>query len=481
MTETSTSSASALDPSGTGVDAATGGRARKVALLLFVVCAAQFLDAMDIATMGPALPQIQRELGMTPDALQWVVSAYTLGFGSTLLLGGRLADLFDRRKLLIGWLSVFAIASLAGGLADGTDVLVVARLVKGVSAGFTAPVAMAILLDAFRDEKARNRALGTFLAITTVGYSLGLVLGGVLAGVTWRLVLFLPAAAAVIVVALAIVAVPGGSARQQNRQRIDVVGAVLVTGGAIALVYGISRAAAVGWADITVIGPLVAAAALLAVFVLVERAHPNPLIPLAIFTRPQLVRANLCILMFGAYVGFQFVLTLYYQDQLDWSPLQAGLAFLLGAVLTGATARYAAVAVTRYGSWPVATLGLLTLGVGYLTWALLIGNTSTMLILLVQQVLGGIGFAAAYTALNIAAVGGARQDEQGLAAGLFNAASQIGAGIVLAAITTAFTANADGGLGSYRAGLWTITAVSTAITLLAATGILANRTKDPTS
>jgi nitrate/nitrite transporter NarK len=140
------------------------------------------------------------------------------------------------------------------------------------------------------------------------------------------------------------------------------------------------------------------------------------------------VRDNLCILMFGAYVGFQFVLTLYYQDELDWSPLQAGLAFLLGAVLTGATARYAAVAVTRFGSRPVATLGLLTLGVGYLAWALLIGHTSTMLILLVQQVLGGIGFAAAYTALNIAAVGGARQDEQGLASGLFNAASQIGAG-----------------------------------------------------
>ena len=482
MTETSTSSASRLDPAGTGAGAATGGRVRNAALLLFVVCAAQFLDAMDIATMGPALPQIQRELGMTPDALQWVVSAYTLGFGSTLLLGGRLADLFDRKKLLIGWLLVFAIASLAGGLTEGTDVLVVTRLLKGVSAGFTGPVAMAILLDAFRDEKARNRALGTFLAITTVGYSLGLVVGGLLAGVTWRLVLFLPAAVAVIVVALALVAVPGGSdRRQQNRQRIDVVGAALVTGGAIALVYGISRAAAVGWADIAVIGPLMAAAALLAVFILVERAHPTPLIPLAIFTRPQLVRANLCILMFGAYVGFQFVLTLYYQDELNWSPLQAGLAFLLGAVLTGATARYAAVAVTRYGPWPVATLGLLTLGVGYLAWALLIGHTSTMLILLVQQVLGGIGFAAAYTALNIAAVGGARQDEQGLASGLFNAASQIGAGIVLAAITTAFTANADHRLGGYRAGLWTITAVSTAITLLAATGILANRTRKSTS
>lgn len=478
MIETSTSSAFRPDPAATGGGAATGGRVRNAALLLFVVCAAQFLDAMDIATMGPALPQIQRELGMTPDALQWVVSAYTLGFGSTLLLGGRLADLFDRKKLLIGGLLVFAIASIAGGLADGTAVLVVARLLKGVSAGFTAPVAMAILLDAFRDEKARNRALGTFLAITTVGYSLGLVVGGVLAGVTWRLVLFLPAAVAVIVAALALVAVPGGSGRQeQNRQRIDVVGAALVTGGAIALVYGISRAAAVGWTDIAVIGPLVAAAALLAVFILVERAHPTPLIPFAIFTRPQLVRANLCILMFGAYVGFQFVLTLYYQDELDWSPLQAGLAFLLGAALTGATARYAAVAVTKYGPWPVATLGLLTLGVGYLAWALLIGHTSTMLILLVQQVLGGIGFAAAYTALNIAAVGGARQDEQGLASGLFNAASQIGAGIVLAAITTAFTAHADHGLGSYRAGLWTITAVSTAITLLAATGILANRTK----
>lgn len=120
-----------------------------------------------------------------------------------------------------------------------------------------------------------------------------------------------------------------------------------MTGGAIALVYGISRAAAVGWADIAVIGPLMAAAALLALFILVERAHLTPLIPLAIFTRPQLVRANLCILMFGAYVSFQFVLTLYYQDELNWSPLQAGLAFLLGAMLTGATARYAAVAVTR--------------------------------------------------------------------------------------------------------------------------------------
>ncbi|WP_433342332.1 MFS transporter [Micromonospora sp. CA-111912] len=482
MTETSTSSASTLDPTESGAGAATGGRVSNAALLLFVVCSAQFLDAMDIATMGPALPQIQRELGMTPDALQWVVSAYTLGFGSTLLLGGRLADLFDRKKLLIGGLLVFAIASLVGGLTDGTAVLVVARLLKGVSAGFTAPVAMAILLDAFRDEKARNRALGAFLAITTVGYSLGLVLGGLLAGINWRLVLFLPAAAAAIVVALALVAVPGGSGRQgRTRPRIDVVGAALVTGGSIALVYGISRAAAVGWTDIAVIGPLVAAAALLAVFILVERAHPTPLIPLAIFTRPQLVRANLCILMFGAYVGFQFVLTLYYQDELDWSPLQAGLAFLLGAVLTGATARHAAVAVTRYGPWPVATLGLLTLGLGYLAWALFIGHTNPMLILLVQQVLGGIGFAAAYTALNIAAVGGARQDEQGLASGLFNAASQIGAGIVLAAITTTFTAYADYGLGSYRAGLWTITAVSAAITLLTATGILANRTKDPIS
>ncbi|WP_214408959.1 MFS transporter [Sphaerisporangium fuscum] len=468
MKETSPPPASGPAPTGSGPGPAAALPGRNAALLLFVVCAVQFLDAMDIASMGPALPQIQRELNMSPDELQWVISGYTLGFGSVLLLGGRLADLLGRKKLLIGWLLVFTVASSVGGLTHGSVLLVAARLFKGISAGFTAPVAMAVLLDAFREEKARNRALGAFLAITTVGYSAGLVLGGLLTGLTWRLVLFLPAVVAAVVAGLAHVAVPRDHrSRERRRGRIDVLGAVLVTSASIMLVHGVTRAPAAGWGDTGVIGSLVGAAAVLAVFVVVERAHPSPLIPFAVFTRPHLVRANACILMFGAYVAFQFVLTLYYQNELGWSPLEAGLAFLLGAALTGVTARHCAAAVTRYGAWPVATTGLLMLAAGYLVWALLIGHAGPLPLLFAQQVLGGIGFAAAYTALNIAAVGHARDGEQGLVSGLFNASAQIGAGVVLAATATMVTVHAGQGLGGYRAGLWTIGAVSMAITVAA--------------
>jgi len=463
-------------PTTTEPDSPGGGStvARNLTLLLAVVCAVQFLDAMDIASMGPALPLVQKDLKMSPSILQWVVSAYALGFGGFLLLGGRLADLFDRKKLLIGWLIVFVVASCAGGLAQDGLQLVIARLVKGVSAGFTAPAAMAILLNAFREEKARNKALGTFLAIVSAGYSLGLLLGGLLATVNWRLILFLPAAAGLLVAGIATVAVPAGN-KSTGNGRLDVLGSITVTGSAMALVYGLSRAAGSGWGDTWTIASLVAAAVLFPLFLLVERRHPEPLVPLSIFSRPQLVRANLCMLFFGAYVAFQFVLTLYYQDVLKWSPLEAGLAFLLGGVLTAGTARYGAALVTKYGAWPVATIGLVMLSAGYIGWALLIGHVAAVVPMLVQQVLGGFGFAAVYPALNIAAVGSAAENEQGLASGLFNAGAQIGNGIVVAVVAAVFALNTGGTLGAYRVGLWTITGITVAVTLLAIGGTLRQR------
>ncbi|MEV0282332.1 MFS transporter [Streptomyces sp. NPDC050610] len=446
-------------------------RATRTGLLLAVVCAVQFLDAMDIASMGPALPVIQHDLGMSAGALQRVVSAYSLAFGGFLLLGGRLADLFGRKKLLLGWLAVFVIASITGGLTDNGTVLVIARLLKGVSAGFTAPVALAILLDVFRGEHERNRALGVFLAIASAGYSLGLVFGGLLADINWRLVLFLPALTGLLVIALAVATVPADRPRQGERGRVDVLGAVAVTGGVVALAYGVSHASTDGWTTPVTITTLAAAIVLLVLFVLIERAHKAPLVPLVIFTRPQLSRANICMLFFGAYVGFQFVLTLYYQNTLGWSPLQAGLAFLLGGVLTATAARGGAATVTRYGAWPVATAGLLLLTVGYLGWALLIGHLSPILLLLAQQLLGGIGFAGAYPALSIAAVGQAGESEQGLASGLFNTSSQIGAGLVIAITASALTLTGGSGLDSYRAGLWTLTIINALVTITAAMGI----------
>jgi MFS family permease len=471
MTEASSTS----PPASRVASAATASPVVKsLPLLLLVVCAVQFLDAMDIASMGPALPLVQEDLGMSASSLQWVVSAYALGFGGFLLLGGRLADLFNRKRLLIGWLLVFVVASCVGGFADNGLVLVIARLLKGVSAGITAPAAMAILLDSFRDEKSRNRALGTFLAVASAGYSLGLLLGGLMAGVSWRLILFLPAVAGLLVALLAASVVPG---QQQDARRgsIDVLGAVTVTAGAISLVYGLSRAATHGWGDSITLGALVVAALLFPLFAVVERKHPAPLVPLAIFTRPQLTRANVCMLFFGAYVSFQFVLTLYYQDELGWSPLQAGLAFLLGGVLTAATARYGAALVTKYGAWPVAAVGLVMLSVGYLGWVLLMGHVDPLVTLFAQQLLGGFGFAAVYPALNIAAVGSAGADEQGLASGLFNAGAQIGNGIVIAITATVFSLTTGGGLVPYRAGLWTVTAITLAVTLVALAGAARHR------
>jgi MFS family permease len=461
-----------LSPSDTqtGVPAPAGARSpRNLTLLLGVACAVQFLDSMDIASVGPALPLIQDELGISAAGLQWVVSAYALGFGGLLLLGGRLADLYDRRKLLVIWLGVFALASCAGGLADDELVLTLARLCKGISAGITAPVAMAVLLDAFREESARNKALGTFMAVAATGYSLGLVFGGALANVSWRLIFFLPGAFGLAVAVLAAFAIPGGRGDRKGG-RIDILGALTVTGSAICLVYGCSRAATDGWSDIWTVTTLIAAVVLLGLFLLVERRHPDPLVPLSIFRRPQLARANVCLLFVGAYVAFQFVLMLYYQSELHWSPLEAGLAFLLGGVLTGGTARYAATLVTRYGAWPVASAGLVMLAAGYLVWALLVGHAPTLLIMFVQQVLGGLGFAAAFPALNIAAVGQAREDEQGLASGLFGTSQQIGNGIVVAFTATALTLGADGGLNGYRAGLWTVTGVTGAVAVLAVAG-----------
>jgi MFS family permease len=273
----------------------------------------QFIDAYDIAAMGPALPKIQRDLGMSPDALQWVVTAYVLGYGGFLLLGGRLADLFDRKRLLIASVLVFAAASAVGGVAAAGWVLIAARLAKGITAAFTAPASLAILLDTHEEGQARNKALGAYLSIAAVGFTSGLVLGGLLAAVTWRLVLLIPAGLALIAAITAARVIPHGQRRAaQQREPVDMLGALTVTAGLMALVYGVSRASASGWGDSLTIGSLAASCTLLAAFVQAQRVRRVPLVPLRIFTRPGLSRANAAMfLLQGSYVGWQFIAMSY--------------------------------------------------------------------------------------------------------------------------------------------------------------------------
>jgi MFS family permease len=445
-------------------------------LVLVLMCAVQFLDGMDVSAMGTALPKIQGDLGMTAAALQWVVSAYALGYGGFLLLGGRLADLVSRRRLLVGSLLTFTVASAVGGLAGQGWVLIAARLALGISAAFSAPAALAILLDTFRDAAARNRALGAFAATGAAGFVLGLVLGGALAAASWRLTLLVPGIVA-LAIALAASRMVTAGARRDRRDRLDVPGAITATSAVLLVVYGFTRAATDGWTDPMTVIALAGALVLLAGFLQIERSTGTPLIPLETFRRPQVGHANLCALLFqGAYVAYQFVATLYFQDELGWSPFQAGLAFLWGGVIVAFTSsRFAAVVTRAGGAWLLVTVGMGLQAASYVWFVLWFDTVDPAVLVLVQQTLGGTGWAATYTALNIAAVSKAAEHEQGRLSAMFIAAIQIGSGVVLAVVASVFAASSDFELGAYRAGGWTVVAVAAVTTALALVGVVRNR------
>jgi MFS family permease len=445
-------------------------------LLLVILCSVQFIDAVDIASMGPAIPKIQQDLGMSPTALQWVVSAYVLGYGGFLLLGGRLADLFDRRRVLIGSMLVFAVASVLGGLVDAGGLLIAARLAKGIAAAFSAPAALAILLHTYRDGQERNRALGAYLSIAAVGFTAGLVFGGLLAEASWRLIMFVPAGLALVVAVAALPVVPGSDQSETRRRRpVDLAGAVKVTAGMLLLVFGVSHASTAGWTDPATISSLAAALGLLILFLQIERIRREPLVPLDIFTRPQLSHANIVMfLMQGGYVGWQFLVTLYLQTVLDWSAFEVGLAFAPGGLIVALTAPRWAGLVGRVGAWPLATTGIGLQAAGF-GWTAQLDGLNSVVLVVGAQALMGTGYAMAYPALNITAVAGAHDDEQGLASGIFIAAFQIGSGVVLGVTASVFAANTDAGLDGYRAGIVTVIGVAVLAVLLSVAGVMRYR------
>jgi MFS family permease len=333
---------------------------------LVTLCAVLGLDGMDVASMSPTLPAIRDELGMSAASLQWVVSAYVIGYGGFVLLGGRLADLFPPRRLLLVAMLIFAAASFVGALADDGDVLIVTRLAKGIAAGFTAPAALAILLRIYTEEDERNRALGAFISTGAVGFTSGLALGGALTGASWRWTMVLPTCLALAIAAAAVRFVPALSRATTDRRRVDLIGALLVTTGLLSLVYGVSNASSAGWANRETLLALAGSGLLLTAFVAVEHVRREPLVPLGIFGRPELAPANVAALLFqGSYVAFQFVATLYLQERLDWTPLQTGLAFVPGGLAVVLLSSRFAGLVSRVGAWPLAAGGLVLEAVGY--------------------------------------------------------------------------------------------------------------------
>ena len=408
---------------------------------LFVLCGALFLDGLDVSMIGVALPSIGTDLHMSTAALQWVVSGYVLGYGGLLLLGGRSADLLGRRRVFLIAVAAFAIASLIGGLVDNGTLLIASRFVKGIAAGFTAPAGLSIITTTFKEGPARNRALSIYTLFGASGFSSGLILGGVMTQIGWHWTLLLPVPAALVVLAFGIPLIPRADHSARTRGHYDILGAITATSATLLLVYAVVQAPSVGWGSIRTIGSFVLVAALLATFVAIERRTPQPLVRLGILRSGSLVRANLGMMaMFGSYVGFQFIGTLYMQSLLGWSPLSMALAFLPAGLLVALSAPWAGTLVARIGAPRLIAVGFAALTAGYLLFLRVNVTPRYATAILPTIVLLGIGFALAFSALNIQATSGVVDEEQGLASGLLQTSGQLGGAIVMAAVAAVIAA-----------------------------------------
>jgi MFS family permease len=430
--------------------------------MLLVLCGALFLDAMDVSMIGVALPSIREDLGLSTSSLQWVVSAYVLGYGGFLLLGGRAADLLGRRKVFLVALGVFVVASALGGLVDDGSLLIATRFIKGVSAAFTAPAGLSIITTSFAEGPIRNRAIAVYTATGATGFSLGLVVGGLLTEIGWRWVFFLPVPVALIILVAAIRLVPTVAlatlaaglwlvprdARGVHLSRsFDLAGAVTLTAAMLLLVFTVVEAPDVGWGSPRTIGSFAAVAAILAAFVAIERRAAVPLVRLGILRSAPLVQANLAAMMLiGGWFGFQFIATLYMQQLRGWSPLQTGLAIFPGGFLVAVLAPRIAPLVMRFGIRRLITAGLASTAIGYALFLPIGVDSPYVTAILPTMIFAGFGFALAYGPLNIAATNGVAANEQGLASGLVSTSFQFGGALVLAVVTAVNDANtvADG-------------------------------------
>jgi EmrB/QacA subfamily drug resistance transporter len=417
------------------------GRARGA---LLVLCAALFLDALDVSMIGVALPSIRDDLGMSTSSLQWVVSAYVLGYGGFLLLGGRAADLLGRRRVFLIALGVFVVASMLGGIATDGTVLVVTRFVKGLSAAFTAPAGLSIITTSFPEGPARNKALSVYTATGATGFSLGLVFGGLLTEVSWRLAFLIPAPVALAALVAGLKLVPRDRASAERSGGFDLPGAVSLTSGMLLLVYTLVEAPTHGWGSARTLGSLAAVAAILAAFAWREQRVAAPLIRLGIFRNTTLVRANLAAMALASWIGFQFIATLYMQQLRGWSALETGLAIFPAGALVAALSPRVAPLIYRFGVVRLTVAGLVSIALAYVLF-LPIGLDSTYAAAMLPTfLLAGLGFGLAFGPINVAATSGVAPEEQGLAGGLVNTSFQLGAALVLAIVTAVINANTTG-------------------------------------
>ena len=414
---------------------------------LAVLGVAYLMVVLDVSIVNVALPSIQTDLGFSPEDLQWVVSGYALTFGGFLLLGGRMGDLLGRRRLFMVGLGLFALTSLAAGLAPSGDVLIVARFFQGAAGAILAPSVFSIISVTFAEGSERNKALGILGGIAGSGGAIGVLAGGVFTEyIGWEWIFFVN-----VPIALATLLLVRRYVRESHAEGLakhfDAWGAVTVTASLMLLVYGLTETTNEGWTDVKTLGAFVASAAFMAAFLAIELRSRSALVPLGIFRRRTLSGANLIGFGVGATIfGMFFLLSLYMQQVLGYSPLKAGVAYLAIALTIIASAGIAQGLVTRIGVKPVLVTGMILNGIGLVFFTFVSVNGTYLGDLLPGFLLVGVGMGFSFVPVSIAALAGVQGPEAGLASGLINTSQQIGGALGLALLTTVATTHAEGAI-----------------------------------
>ncbi|MFF5809249.1 MFS transporter [Streptomyces sp. NPDC012746] len=464
----------------------TGRAVRRVpgpGAVLAALAAAQFTVMLATSIVNVALPQIRAGAGLSDSGTTWVVNAYGLAFGALLLAGGRVADLFGRRRVLIAGLALFALASLAAGLATSAGVLIAARAVQGLGAAAIAPAALALTMGRFPSGPERGRALGVWGAVSGAGAAGGVLLGGALTQAWgWPWIFHSVALGAALVLATVAALVPQDAGRQavgpEAAGRFDLLGTATVTLALTCLVWGLTTARGAGWGDARVLGALGAAAVLLAAFRAIEVRRPNALVPPRLLTTGRVAAGNLLMALLGSvWIALFFFLPLYQQQVLGSDPLTTGVgqlplavAHMLGSALAPRVSR-------RIGATATVTAALLTEAAGMLWLSRISADGSYLADVLGPSILVGLGLSVAFVQLTALAVDGVPRQDAGLAGGLVNTTRQVGGAIGLAALATlagsvtAHAAARQPPLEALTAGYRTAFLVSAAV--LAATAVLA--------
>lgn len=413
-------------------------------LVVALACAGQFLVVLDVSVVNVALPSMRADLGMSAQGLQWVVNAYAIAFAGFMLLGGRAGDLYGRKRMFLVGLAVFSLASLAGGLAQQEWQLLAARAVQGLGAAVLAPSTLTILTAAVPEGAARARAIGTWTAVGAGGGAAGGLVGGLLVeALSWRWVLLINVPVGAVVLAGSMLWL--AESRAGDRRRLDLPGAVLVTAGLATLAYGISQTEASGWTAADTVVPLLAGAALIGVFLVVESRTAAPLMPLGLLRVRAVSSANVAMFLCGsAMFCMWYFMTLYAQNVLGYSPLDAGLALVPSSLAVILGSKLAPLLMRWFGPRTVAAAGTLVAVVGFGWQSTLSVDGAYLTSIMVPGILMMLGAGLAATPLAALATSGAEPGEAGLVSGLVNTSRTMGGSLGLAVLSTLAAARSGG-------------------------------------